>query len=267
MARKYKTYAEYVQWWHREAQRRKQSVPATWFIHSKYQQYVARMRERGYVDPNVPDTDADARIAEYEYTEKLGGIARSRSVYWKHHIDGDPTNNDPSNLITYNKLPEMFDIEEGTAWKDAINMKACILKVVYNETDADRYKNKVGQVNTYSFLAPADYDIEKMPYAVVTANNVRGQINGLGALTNVRIVDKVALIEDTYDGNLKWIVCGVNISEYNERFARENKRKKIIKQLEDMAEKKNTLEKLRKLTEGDEDAAKLFAQLEELDKE
>lgn len=145
--------------------------------------------------------------------------------------------------------------------KGFIPMNASILKVKYNDSVTAK---------KYSFLGPKDYDIKELPFAVVVkagVGDVTADNFGPDGLVLVRVVEKIDIIDDNYDGTLKWIVAGFSLEKYKSRIERARRQERLLRIVKARVERKNTLETYLKLAEGDEEALAMLKEIEELSKD
>jgi hypothetical protein len=272
------TWPEYLAWWKKDGPHPR--LPE-YRIRAYYDRYLMRKREEL---AKLTRGDTDQRHHEYEFQERQVG----KTARHIHHLDGNPHNNSKPNLIEMamnaRSSSDIILLEEssmlmhysigdveltneihsatngGYTYQEAIQMKACILKVVYSGGTVDK---------EYEFLAPFGTVInpDAQNYFAVPHTTVDGVIKAHNQVVVVNATQVIDIIDGEYNGKLKWIIGPIDTKPYNDRVEREAKRAKIIKQLEAVAEKKNTVEKLKKLTEGDPEAAKLFDLLNALDAE
>lgn len=194
-------------------------------------------------------------------------IAHFNRDYFVIHLDGDPNNNHLDNVrrITREELVEnsalyalLFYQLNGITKKEAMSMNACVLKVVFGTA--------VTAADMYSYLAPKDFEWQEgdITFVVVPRPNVK-KISNASDMTIAKVVGKIDIIDDSFEGNYRWIVDHFHTDIFNDRYDREVKRTKLVKKLEAMADRKNTVDRLEKLLGDDEDAKALIAELKTLD--
>lgn len=234
-------------------------------------------------------TDDDDMRRRYQmYTSRRGFVL--------HHRDGNPYNNRLENITVVPNHPDgprppMFGdngppIYRKTKRKSHMGMNVApinsvVVKVYFNQA------TPAGAVQ-YSFLADKSFDKDKTPYVVVPGQAVLDLVGTddeddgesdkkrrkhileqlpSGAFTIAKVAKVIDPLEDTYEGDYKWIVTGFDPFEYVEVLAVQKKRDVLTKRLKKMADEAASRRSLKELF-GDnlpEEAKAMFSELEALE--
>lgn len=273
-----RTFKSYRDWWKKYGP----PIPSAYqgdldgYIRRRYAEYCARRGVKPVWDtapkpwepiPNKVWDDAQQRVAEYEYTDRLA----------VHHRDGDPTNNDLSNLIAvagheavlqnnalFQYVKETGRVADSRTWftiEDGMKMNAKIARVFFGGGDYIE-----GVTTTYDYLTKDIIEVlegQKL-FVVVPKGDVK--VNDSNSIA-IAQVHKIVDVTEAKVDKLKWIVAAFNVDAYNERIAKKLERERLIKQATKLAEDKSSIEKLTKLLADDEVGKALLAKIAELDNE
>lgn len=291
-------WERYLHWWRttRSNNSRDPNAPE-YVVRRSYDRY--RAKQQADMDhwlryqSGLSRTDAEARIHEYEFTEALRGtqqIPASIEVgdhvsiqlstdtanhafdadYVLVHLDGDRNNNELSNL---RKVPARQAMEEGLTLHN--QRLAAQLNSGFTISEAAKMNLKVASVTfeqfsdtkKYEYLVPGDTTVNKeVPlYAVITRASVKAE--ELSYFAVARVVEVKDLIDAEYDGKIKHVVALFTAEDYNARIERQQKRERLLKQANKMAEEQHSIEKLTKLIGDSEEGKKLLAEIAALDNE
>lgn len=82
----------------------------------------------------------------------------------------------------------------------------------------------------------------------------------------VHVIETRDFVDANWEGSFRWLVGRIEAGKYEERQKNEKRRKQLIKQLSDMADKRSSLDKLSKLLADDPTAKPLLEELKKLTK-
>lgn len=255
------TYQEYKDWWVREVHLGRRRMPTASEIRAKYTRLI---QLRGGTI-----SDEDQRKMEHEYTESFGGIDRSSNASWRNrsfdtdtvlvHLDGDPNNNDMSNLVRMSATAAReFTKPEATGFTiaEAMQMSLKVALVRFTQNG-----------DNYEYLVPGDTTVSEWVPLFGVVTRATGKLDELGHFSFVQVIEVKDLLDAEYDGKLSHVVTLFTAEQYNARVEKQNKRNRLLRQANKIAEDQHTLEKLTKLIGDSEEGKKLLAQIAELDNE